>query len=147
MFYGSSPEELTDPARLPAALEADIRRYREETLRFTQPVQGGYRHAFTKAHRGRSLCLEIRSNPKGIHTLSLYEDQSKHADLRRIIAACRLLDRDRGPVFTTCLILAEGWHDTDDIMKRAGLTKLKRSAALKIINPAKNIMGGLRSAP
>jgi len=127
---------------LPTALEADIKRYREESSRGVQ-IQSAdiaFYHAFTKAHRGRVLCLSVQSHPGGTFQLSLHEDLSQHERLRRIKDACRALPRDRSSVFSACLVVAEGVSATEEIAKRAGLAALKPSSALRIVNQARKIV-------
>jgi hypothetical protein len=76
-------------------------------------------------------------------TLSVHEDMSQHAKLRRIKAACHALKRDRRAVFTAAMLVAEGLHSTAEIARRAGFGKLKPASALRLVNQARRVVGEL----
>jgi hypothetical protein len=135
-FYGETHAEL----RLPEGLEHDIRHYRAEYLRSVLAVPGGFFHAFTKARRGRVLCLNVQSNPGGTFRLTLHQDVAQHDRLRRIKTACAALARDRTSVFSACLVIAEGVQRHEEIARRAGLAALKTSSVRRIINRARSIV-------
>ena len=144
LFYGDLRADVQGRALLPAALESDIRRYRDDFLRSVQRTAGEFYHAFTRNRRGRVLCLAVQSRPNGTYRLELHEDQSQHARLRRMMAACRALPRDRTSVFSTCLVVAEGVDDLGEIARRAGFPHLAPSAAIRIVNRARHIVAASR---
>ena len=144
LFYGGLRTDSEGRVLLPAALEDDIHRYRDDFLRPVQRAEGEFYHAFTKNCRGRVLCLAVQSRPDGTHRLELHEDQSQHARLSRMMTACRALPRDRTSVFSACLVIAEGVNDPIEIARRAGFPHLAPSAAIRIINRARHIVEASR---
>jgi hypothetical protein len=140
-FYGGQiPTAADGRLRLPPALETELRRYRGDTLRAADVAGEGFAHSFSKAYRGRILCLVLHTLPGGAFRLTLHEDQSQFDRLRRIMAACRALPRDRTSVFSSCLVLSEGVNDPAEIARRAGYAHLAPSAAIRIINRARRIV-------
>ena len=143
LFYGLPRYDSDGRTLLPATLEDDIRRYRDEWLGAMPLPEDCFFHTFTQPHRGRVLCLTVESCPDGTYRLNLHEDQSQFERLRRVMAACRALPRDRNAVFSACLVLAEGVRAHEEIIRRARLAAHKPSSALRIVNRARSILAAL----
>ncbi len=141
-FYGSLPKDAGDRPSLPTELAADILRQRHTSLGsyLTLPEET-FHYAFTRAHRGRVLCLSVESASDGGYRLTCHEDASKHERLRRLKKACwEELERDRCTVFRAALALLDDVRDPAELARRAGLTAHKPASALRIVNRAKVIV-------
>jgi hypothetical protein len=144
-FYGRLPRNDAGQPQLPGELVTHLRHHRQTSLRSYRP--GGeedFHHAFTKAHRGRVLCLAVQSAPGGSYRLTCHEDASKHERLRRLKKMCwEELTRDRHTVFNAALALLDDVRDPVELAHRAGITALKPASALRIINRARSIVAAI----
>lgn len=139
LFYDTPRFAPGMPHALPNALLGDIRDALAQHRHIQYAAPPGL-CTFTKAQRGRVLCLTLEVLTTGGYRLILREDVSQYPRLRRLKAACLNLKRDRVPVFNACLLLAEGVRDPKEIARRGGFPALKPSSAQKIINQAKRIV-------
>ncbi len=145
IFYGRLPRDPAGRILLPVALVADLRRHQEASLRSFLPAgEEGFHYAFTKAQRGRVLCLSVQSAPGGGYRLTLHEDASKHERLRRLKKICwDELERDRCTVFRAALALLDDVRDPAELARRAGLSAHQPASALRIVNRARSIVAAI----
>jgi len=139
-FYGRPPDTADRARTLPAALLADVARWRESYLHTIEAREDGFVHAFTKSYRGRILCLTAQSLPGGRLRLTLHEDISQHDRIIRMMEACRALPRDRIFILSACLVIAEGVRNPQEIARRAGFPNYNVASAARLISRARSIV-------
>lgn len=142
VFYGSLPKNGGSRPSLPEGLLGDIREQLQSAFRsFVPPPGNDFHSAFFRAYRGRVLCVNIQSASGGGFTLTIHEDASRHARLRRVKAACwEELARDRHAVFSAALALLDDERDPAVLARRAGIALLKPSSVQRILNQARRIV-------
>lgn len=140
LYFGPC-EQLPDGRfKLPGTLEAALREYWDYAGSEFPPGAHGVDYSFCHSCRGRRLSVIFGRHDQDRVRVSLLEDLGRLRTISRIRALCGKLPRDRYSTFVVCMGLMDGIHDTQALMKTAGIAALKRSSALKLISKARNLI-------